>query len=141
MYSPGNRSPNQLWTKPKSKQLPTALPNLEDANKHLYYPENQADLDGSRDINTLDGGRPQLPLGPGFVDPQTDVLKLGPNNGDKLVSEMGPDAEDSADDSETDEKIMRASLAAQRKALRKGQLRGRLSTIMHSSFQKSNKLG
>ena len=87
--------------------------------------------------------------GPGEMDDEGN-LQYGHKDhahggdGNKIAGSINPDAagnQPGADGEPTDEDVMRASLAAQRKALRKGQLRGRLSTIMSSKFNKTNQLG
>lgn len=88
--------------------------------------------------------------GPGTINEETGELEYGHKDhahgtdGEKIPGSTNPDigdpeAQDFGEPNEED--VMRASLAAQRKALRKGQLRGRLSTIMASKFNKTNQLG
>jgi hypothetical protein len=86
--------------------------------------------------------------GPGTINEETGALEYGHKDhahgvdGEKIPGSTNPDIERQvAEGVPTDEDVMRASLAAQRKALRKGQLRGRLSTIMHSKFNKTDQLG
>ena len=84
--------------------------------------------------------------GPGTADEEGNLQYAGRSGGavddqGNAVAPINPDAEGGTDGEPTEEDVMRASLAAQRKSLRKGQLRGRLSTIMSSKFNKTNQLG
>lgn len=88
--------------------------------------------------------------GPGTLNEETGALEYGHKDhahgdeGEKIPGSTNPDelgASDGGLAEPNEEDMMRASLAAQRKALRKGKLRGRLSTIMHSKFNKTNQLG
>ena len=89
-------------------------------------------------------------LGPGTVNPDTGELEYGHKDhahgvsGNKIPGSTNPDTSEGevqGSHEPTEEDVMRASLAAQRRALRKGQLRGRMSTVMASSYKPQNQLG
>tara|TARA_R100000951_G_scaffold106876_1_gene101765 strand:+ start:329 stop:802 length:474 start_codon:yes stop_codon:yes gene_type:complete len=118
----------------------------ENPGERLFKHKDHFHTEQTADRDTIKVG------GPGTLNDETGELEYGHKDhahgaeGNKIAGSTNPDVHDDHDDeaganAPTEEDVMRASLAAQRKALRKGKLRGRLSTIMHSKFNKTNQLG